>query len=748
VTAPAASAAREHTGWILDTAARPGGVSLVFRTEGGETLLLSAPFSFSFTVAGSRIPRAAAAAFARRASLSLSEGEGTLFFSGRTVPAYRFSFPDPARLSRLVRLAEGEFGLPALFDADVDGERRFAFATGLYPLSRARLRCGPDGVVGEHEVLDSPWDVDAPLPEISTALLRPEGDGHPGQGRPRPLLFSWAGRTERIETDDAGELLSRVLRLVAAADPDLLLSDWGDEVLLPQLRGAAARLRRPFSLDRPLAAAAPAGAREPLAARSYWSYGRPVFRAETHHLFGRWHVDRKNAFLYSEGGLEGLAELSRLSGIPLQRTARSSPGTAISSMEVALALSRGILVPFKKREPERFRDALDLLSADKGGLTYLPRPGLHGNVAELDFASMYPSLMDRFNLSPETMDCSCCAGGGGIPVPGTTHHACGRRRGLIPDVLAPVLEKRRLLKGRQKGAAGGEERERFRRRQTALKWLLVVSFGFLGYRNARFGRIEAHEATTAWGREMLLRAKETAEGEGFSFLHGLTDAVWVRKEGATEGEYRRLAERITDDTGMPIALEGVYRWVAFLPSKGNPAVAVPNRYAGAFEGGEVKARGIVLRRSDALPAAAALQRALLARMAEARDPAELSALAPELSALAEGEIVRLREGRVPVRELILSRRLSKEAEGYRESGAVPSVVRELSGRGVLLRPGSRVRYLLVDGGAAARRAKGRGAPAEGRAEGFLDGSEIPDLPRYEALLRDAAEELLGPLRRG
>jgi DNA polymerase-2 len=230
-------------------------------------------------------------------------------------------------------------------------------------------------------------------------------------------------------------------------------------------------------------------------------------------------------------------------------------------MQVATALRRGILVPYKKREPEEFKSGVALVVADKGGLTYIPRPGMHENVGELDFASMYPSLMDRYNISPETINCACCGGyppdgRPGLPVPEIGTHTCLRRRGLIPDTLAPILAKRRLLKERQKEASDPEARDLFKKRQTALKWLLVVCFGFLGYRNARFGRIEAHEATTAWGREKLLSAKEIAEREGFAFLHGLTDAIWVKRDGAQGEEYQRLAERITEETGMPIAAVG------------------------------------------------------------------------------------------------------------------------------------------------------------------------------------------------
>jgi len=65
----------------------------------------------------------------------------------------------------------------------------------------------------------------------------------------------------------------------------------------------------------------------------------------------------------------------------------------------------------------------------------------------------------------------------------------------------------------------------------ALKWLLVVCFGYLGYKNARFGKIESHEALTSISRELLLQAKETAESLGYTVLHMYIDCLWVQKPG-------------------------------------------------------------------------------------------------------------------------------------------------------------------------------------------------------------------------
>ena len=732
------------TGWVLDVAAESEGVAVWFRAASGETRLLRAPFCPSFALSGRGVREEKVLAAARRWGCAAVSREGIDFFSGKAAPAWTLVVPSPLSLRETVRKAERAFGAEALHDADIAPEQQFAYATGLYPLARAEVDLSPGGALLASRVLDSPWDADAPLPAFAEAHLATAGIGHPAHGRVRPLEFSADGRTHVLLWEDGEGFLRELSRLIDAHDPDLLVTEYGDDYILPRLLALAARLRVPLRLGRgDRRAGGDAGAVLLSRQRSYFSYGQVVFRASGHALSGRWHVDARNSFLFADTGLPGLIELSRLSGIPLQRMARSSPGTAISAMQVALALRKGILVPYKKREPEGFKTAQELVETDKGGLTYLPRPGLHENVGELDFASMYPSLMDRYNISPETVNCRCCPGDA-LPVPGIPARTCRRRRGLVPETIAPVLAKRALLKGRQKAAVGPEEREAMRRRQTALKWLLVVCFGFLGYKNARFGRIEAHEATTAWGREKLLSAKEVAEAAGFSFLHGLTDALWVVREGATEDDYRRLAEAITAETGMPIALEGVYRWIAFLPSRGNPRVGVPNRFAGAFCGGEVKARGVAMRRSDTPPFVARFQRGLLLRMAEARGIDELRAMLPALRESVEAAVMEIREGRVPPEALSVARRLSKEPERYAAETAAAEVTRELAGRGVALRPGSRIRYLLVDGGGrkAARHARG-GGKQHGRAAGFLDGSESPDLQKYEAILREAAEEVLG-----
>ena len=118
--------------------------------------------------------------------------------------------------------------------------------------------------------------------------------------------------------------------------------------------------------------------------------------------------------------------------------------------------------------------------------------------------------------------------------------------GDAASTLAPLVAKRaqykKLVRQMEKGDPA---RETYRRRYSAHKWLLVTCFGYLGYKNARFGRIEAHEAVTARGREVLLQAKEIVEDRGFRVLHLYVDALWIHKPGAeAPPDYDSLLEEI------------------------------------------------------------------------------------------------------------------------------------------------------------------------------------------------------------
>ena len=318
-------------------------------------------------------------------------------------------------------------------------------------------------------------------------------------------------------------------------------------------------------------------------------------------------------------------------------------------MQVLTALRAEILVPWQKQQVEEPKTALDLLHRDQGGLIYQPIVGLHRDVGGIDFVSMYPSIMVRCNISPET------------PFPQQLEPS-GDPPGLVPQTLAPLLEKRLALK-RMLGQMPPWHPDYLIAKTCAAthKWLLVTCFGYLGYKNARFGRIEAHEAVTTWGREALLRAKDTAEDFGFTVLHLYVDGLWIVHPNAHQPQdFLPLLDEIAQRTGLSIALDGVYRWIVFLPSRLDERVPVANRYFGVFQDGSLKVRGIEARRRDTAPFIARTQMELLEHLAQAPSADDLLNQLPGAAALLRRRLHQLRAGQVALPDLLCAQKLSRE----------------------------------------------------------------------------------------
>src|SRR5208337_890274 len=95
-------------------------------------------------------------------------------------------------------------------------------------------------------------------------------------------------------------------------------------------------------------------------------------------------------------------------------------------------------------EPEGLKHPDELLRADRGGLVFPPRLGFFENVAELDFVSEFPSIMAQFNISPETINCSCCPQAPRVPELG--YRVCQKHRGITSRVVERLIAKRRKYK--------------------------------------------------------------------------------------------------------------------------------------------------------------------------------------------------------------------------------------------------------------------------------------------------------------
>jgi DNA polymerase-2 len=185
---------------------------------------------------------------------------------------------------------------------------------------------------------------------------------------------------------------------------------------------------------------------------------------------------------------------------------------------------------------------------------------------------------------------------------------------------------------------------------------------------------------------------------------------------------------------MSISLDGIYRWVAFLPSRVDERAPVANRYFGVFQDGSLKVRGIEVRRRDTAPWIAEVQMALLEHLAQAPSLAELPERLPGAVEKLRRALADLRQGKVPLEKLVVALKLSRALEAYRTPSAGARAAAQLRAVGKELQPGQRVRLLYT-----------RGKPG-------VYAWDLPDPPqpawvdtlRYRTLLLRAAHAVLGP----
>ena len=264
--------------------------------------------------------------------------------------------------------------------------------------------------------------------------------------------------------------------------------------------------------------------------------------------------------------------------------------------------------------------------------------------------------------------------------------------------------------------------------------LVHNSFGYLGFKNARFGKIDAHIATCAFSRKSLREAATLAEARGFTLVHGIVDSFWLRKQEATRSEYEDLCKEIRDKLRLPISFEGVYRWIVFLSSKTDSKVGVLNRYYGIFEDGKLKVRGIDLRRHDTPDIVRQCQSKMLEILMKARDSNEFRLLIPSALRVLEKFVGLLRDGNVPLEDLVIVRNLSKNPDEYTHQVPQAIAARHLVAQGGSVHAGQQVSYILT------RDQTRTALPPE-----IVDEGTVYDSERYVDLLCSSAANLLLPL---
>ncbi|WP_408960742.1 type B DNA-directed DNA polymerase [Natrinema sp. 74] len=530
-------------------------------------------------------------------------------------------------------------------------------------------------------------------------------------------------------TGSPTNILTAVQGALEAHDPDVLVCSTSE--IVPTLYEMATDAGvDDFSLSR-----RPDVDYQQLASRStYSSYGRVGHSPARYNVPGRAIIDESNTFFYGETNLDGVLDLVSRSKKPVQELAWASIGNVLTAIQICEAHDRGVLVPWNSWRHEFYKQMGTLHDADRGGFIFAPEVGLHENVHELDFSSLYPNIICSRNVSPDVIRCDCHSDRDDVP--GLGYSICDDC-GYLVDVLQPIIDARDEIKAairreNQRDDPNEDRLAELEGRSGALKWILVACFGYQGFSNAKFGRIECHEAINAFAREILLTAKQRLEAGGWRVIHGIVDSIWVTPDpDVADGEresLESLAAEITDTVEIRLEYEAEYEWVAFVPQRESDAGAL-TKYFGKVAGeDEFKIRGIEARQRSTPEFIEDVQRDCLEIIGRTHSPdAVINRLKRAISELHAGDVDPDR--------LVERNRVSKPVEAYTQYTQNVAALERARDQDLAVHPGQDVEYVVVDDEKASRE---RVALAHEETDQY-------DPSYYETQLVRAVESIISPL---
>lgn len=578
----------------------------------------------------------------------------------------------------------GTPGTYRLYNVDFTREFRFCFETGRTPLPERSLRT---------------VSIDAPTAQLAREHLR-------------------TVTVDGVTVEGGTAILETISERLDTIDPDVL--SLSSSRLVPQLYELAdqAGIDR-FDLGR-------LPGYEQLAGQStYESYGQVGHSPARYNVPGRVLVDRSNTFMWDETNLDGCRYLIEQSGLPLQELAWASIGRILTAIQIRHARDENVLVPWHSWRHERFKSMQQLHDADRGGFTFAPDVGLHENVHELDFSSLYPNIIVTRNVSPETVRCDCHPEREDVPELG---YSICPEAGYLPDVLEPLIEDRDAIKRELHETTDPQRRAELEGQSSAIKWILVSCFGYQGFSNAKFGRIECHEAIKAYARDILLDAKAILEANGWRIIHGIVDSLWITPQpDADQTAVETLCQLVTDAVDIRLEHEAAYDWIAFVPQRNSDAGAL-TKYFGRADDDSYKYRGIECRQRSTPAFIEETQQELINTLDAHRDPERVcERLATHLK--------KLRAGTVKTDDLVIEIRLSKQADEYTQNTRTAAAATRAKQHGCPKHPGEHVSFVVVDDIAT----------TVDRVQLAFEHPDTYDTTFYETQLYRAAESVLSPL---
>jgi DNA polymerase elongation subunit (family B) len=282
-----------------------------------------------------------------------------------------------------------------------------------------------------------------------------------------------------------------------------------------------------------------------------------------------------------------------------------------------------------------------------GALTITPRSGVYFNTVVADFESLYPSCIDSYNLSYETVDCQhqeCKTN----QVSDTGHHVCTKRRGFLAANVGALKDLRiHWLKPQTKDATLSETQRRQAETTAKMFKLLTVSSYGVTVRIHGLACPPLAESITGYGRWALQTAWNTAEKYGLHPVYGDTDSLFL--ENAPKTKVDQLLKTVKEEMRLDLAIERQYSVCVLSAAK--------KAYFGILPDGTPDLKGLTAIKSNAPKYIQDVFKTSVKELATVNNSKEYEQAKKKITTIVENSIRDLRNRKFKTEDMIFQVKL-------------------------------------------------------------------------------------------
>lgn len=358
----------------------------------------------------------------------------------------------------------------------------------------------------------------------------------------------------------------------------------------------------------------------------------------------------------------------------------------------------------------------------KGGLVFEPKRGLWDKyILVMDFNSLYPSIIQEFNIDFTTVErpptqgieddeigvaaataSSDTAGEAGADAAADVDKipdvpSSDVEQGVLPRIIAQLVARRRQVKSLMKDkSATPSQLLQWNIKQLALKLTANSMYGCLGFENSRFYARPLAALTTFKGREILTATKDLAESMLLDVIYGDTDSVMINTNATEYREALRIGQEFKKSVNeryrlLEIDIDGVFERMLLLQKKKYAAVLVDEEGKRSTE-----IKGLDMKRREYSALSKNVSNYVLEQI--------LSGQATELVVEHIHEYLsdistKIKMGEVGLDDFIIYKRLGKNPEDYPDVKSQPhvQVALRMKTRGGNARMGDVIPYIFCLG---------------------------------------------------